>query len=168
MSFLRHKQIYRPILAVCTGVRNWSTPRPPHRPDESATGYSSASCTPALLASASPVRSMVKPMAGTVNHHFHRAGEFSTGDLGNFQPELTKGTRARKADPRVAVCSGCGGNRSKAMINVDEAPGSNTTPADSSVEARRTRSGPGQSHPRQSGDSAAFAGLPPVQRPPTY
>jgi hypothetical protein len=27
--------------------------------------------------------------AGTVNHHSTRAGEFSTGRTGNFQPELT-------------------------------------------------------------------------------
>ncbi len=29
------------------------------------------------------------PPAGTVNHHFVRAGEFSTGRTRNFQPELT-------------------------------------------------------------------------------
>src|SRR5581483_3309036 len=27
--------------------------------------------------------------AETVNHHLSRAGEFSTGTMGNFQPELT-------------------------------------------------------------------------------
>ncbi len=40
MSFFRHGEISRP---------------PAHRPDESPTGYSSASCSPAELASASPV-----------------------------------------------------------------------------------------------------------------
>ena len=29
------------------------------------------------------------PSAETVNHHSARAGEFSTGTLGNFHPELT-------------------------------------------------------------------------------
>ena len=78
-----------------------------------------------------------------------------------------EGTRARKAEPQVAGCSGCSSNRSKAIMNVDEAPGSNTTPASSSVEARRAGSGPGSSYPRQSGNSAAFVGLPAVQRPLT-
>jgi hypothetical protein len=32
---------------------------------------------------------MVNGVAGTVNHHLTGAGEFSTGTLGNFQPELT-------------------------------------------------------------------------------
>jgi hypothetical protein len=32
---------------------------------------------------------MYHPPAETVNHHSPRAGEFSTGTLGNFQPELT-------------------------------------------------------------------------------
>ena len=34
--------------------------------------------------------SMYHPPAVTVNHHFARAEEFSTGTLGNFQPELTQ------------------------------------------------------------------------------
>ena len=29
------------------------------------------------------------PPAESVNHHLARAGEFSTGTMGNFQPELT-------------------------------------------------------------------------------
>ena len=33
--------------------------------------------------------SILKPLAETVNHHRIRGGEFSTGTLGNFQPELT-------------------------------------------------------------------------------
>src|SRR5436309_14531275 len=32
--------------------------------------------------------------AGTVSHHLTRAGEFSTGRTGNFQPELTTQRRA--------------------------------------------------------------------------
>src|SRR5215212_1226641 len=34
--------------------------------------------------------SMYHPPAETVNHHSPRAGEFSAGTLGNFQPELTE------------------------------------------------------------------------------
>jgi hypothetical protein len=33
--------------------------------------------------------SMLNPPAETVNHHLTGAGEFSTGRMGNFQPELT-------------------------------------------------------------------------------
>jgi hypothetical protein len=33
--------------------------------------------------------SILYPPAETVNHHLTGAGEFSTGDLGNFQPALT-------------------------------------------------------------------------------
>jgi hypothetical protein len=34
--------------------------------------------------------SILNPPAETVNHHLTGAGEFSTGDLGNFQPALTQ------------------------------------------------------------------------------
>ena len=51
MSFLRHEQIYRPM-RYKRGSRDAA---PLSSFDESATGYSSASCTPALLASASPI-----------------------------------------------------------------------------------------------------------------
>src|SRR3954464_11164229 len=37
--------------------------------------------------------SMFHLPAGTVNHHLTRAGEFSTGRTGNFQPELTLSRR---------------------------------------------------------------------------
>jgi len=54
MSFFRHGEIYQ-----SDGGRNSSGERPKsrppaHRPDESPAGYSSASCSPAELASASP------------------------------------------------------------------------------------------------------------------
>lgn len=52
MSFLRNKQIYRPMLLA--SKRDSFATVPLSSSDESATGYSSASCTPALLASASP------------------------------------------------------------------------------------------------------------------
>jgi len=54
MSFFRHGEIYR---SDERNNRNGEQPnsRPPaHRPDESPAGYSSASCSPAELASASP------------------------------------------------------------------------------------------------------------------
>ncbi|MGA2773988.1 MAG: hypothetical protein ABSG26_24585, partial [Bryobacteraceae bacterium] len=34
--------------------------------------------------------SMLHPPAETVNHHLLGAGEFSTGEMGNFQPALTQ------------------------------------------------------------------------------
>jgi hypothetical protein len=40
---------------------------------------------------------MFNPPAGTVNHHFVRGGEFSTGRTRNFQPELTVAPSARAA-----------------------------------------------------------------------
>src|SRR6516225_11914323 len=39
--------------------------------------------------------SMYHPPAESVNHHFARAGEFLTGTLGNFLPELTLGSLRR-------------------------------------------------------------------------
>jgi hypothetical protein len=56
MSFFRHGEIYQSDEeSESSGERPNSRP-PAHRPDESPTGYSSASCSPAELASASPVR----------------------------------------------------------------------------------------------------------------
>jgi hypothetical protein len=42
---------------------------------------------------------MYHPPAETVNHHLARAGEFSTGTMGNFQPELTR-AHTRVLHPR--------------------------------------------------------------------
>ena len=64
MSFLRHQQIYRPMLLF--SKRDSFATVPLSSCDESAAGYSLASCTPALLASASPAFAIVKPIAG--NH----------------------------------------------------------------------------------------------------
>jgi hypothetical protein len=91
MSFRRHEQIYQsdvfclgtqgeahlgfaPRLIVLMSLRPdipWrvglhQSPPPLHRPE-----------------------SMLYPPAETVNHHLTGAGEFSAGDLGNFQPALT-------------------------------------------------------------------------------
>jgi len=53
MSFFRHREIYQSDEEGSSGERPKSRP-PAHRPDESPTGYSLASCSPAELASASP------------------------------------------------------------------------------------------------------------------
>jgi hypothetical protein len=54
MSFFRHKEIYQSdVGGNSSGERPKSRP-PAHRSDESPAGYSSASCSPAELASASP------------------------------------------------------------------------------------------------------------------
>jgi hypothetical protein len=70
LSFLRHEQIYRPVRSV-SGKRaqQYSTvPAPSHRLDESAAGYSLASCSPAELASASPADLIFVRLAEDVNH----------------------------------------------------------------------------------------------------
>jgi hypothetical protein len=93
MSFLRHEQIYQSDVVSClhsgAGLMRLR-PGASHRLDESATGYSSASCTPALLASASPDIAMVSEVTGTVNHHSLEAGESSVGEMGNFHLALTQ------------------------------------------------------------------------------
>jgi hypothetical protein len=54
MSFFRHGEIYQSdVGSNSSGERPKSRP-PAHRSDESPAGYSSASCSPAELASASP------------------------------------------------------------------------------------------------------------------
>jgi DNA replication protein DnaC len=90
MSFLRHRQIYQSDVSL--RVRGEAV-------SNSAPG-------PIVLMSLRPVIpwrvglhqsppplhqpvSMLNPPAETVNHHLTRAGEFSTGRMGNFQPELT-------------------------------------------------------------------------------
>ena len=83
MSFLRHQQIYRPMHASGTA----SCAIPPSSSDESATGYSSASCTPASLASASPATRHGESIAGDRQPPLHpdwgilnrRNGDFSSG-----------------------------------------------------------------------------------------
>ncbi len=91
MSFLRHRQIYRSDESF--GSR-----------DEAASGFApspfivSMSLRPAipwrvgLHQSPPPLHqpvSMFHQPAETVHHHLTGVGEFSTGTLGNFQPELT-------------------------------------------------------------------------------
>jgi putative transposase len=54
MSFFRHGEIYRSDERENKNGERSSSRPPAHRPDESPAGYSSASCSPAELASASP------------------------------------------------------------------------------------------------------------------
>jgi hypothetical protein len=84
MSVLRHRQIYRPMLPF--SKREGFATLPLSSSDESATGYSLASCTPALLASPSPATAhreahSWKPLAttrsGLRNFHPAKWGFFS-------------------------------------------------------------------------------------------
>ena len=59
MSFWRHREIYRSDWTRSVRERRSRRPRPHHRSDEFPAGYSSAGCSPALPASASPT-----------DHHF--------------------------------------------------------------------------------------------------
>ena len=54
MSFFRHGEIYQSDERTNRNGERPNSRPPAHRPDESPTGYSSASCSPAELASASP------------------------------------------------------------------------------------------------------------------
>src|ERR1700758_2261280 len=55
VSFLRHKEIYRPMSSYGSRPGQLSLDRPgPHRLDEFPAGYSLAGCAPAEPASASP------------------------------------------------------------------------------------------------------------------
>ena len=72
-SFVRHEQIYRPMLSF--SKRDGLATVPLSSSDEFATGYSLASCSPALLASPP----MVKGIAG------NRQPPLDQG-LGNFHP----------------------------------------------------------------------------------
>ena len=95
MSFLRHRQIYQSDPWIKTGIKT-----------RGETDSGSAPCLIVLMSlrpaipwqvglhqSPPPLYqpiSMLNPSAETVNHHLAGAGEFSTGRMGNFQPELTR------------------------------------------------------------------------------
>ena len=107
MSFLRHDEIYQSDVGMKTilslaprAASRWSARR-----QDKGRGFNTAPFPSSAmsLGSAIPWRvalqhcppplhrpeSMLYPPAETVNHHLPGAGEFSTGDLGNFQPALT-------------------------------------------------------------------------------
>jgi hypothetical protein len=103
MSFLRHEQIYQSdVLFVCAQGEAFTG----FAPKRLIVLMSLRPAIPwrvALQQSLPPLyrpESMLNRPAETVNHHLPGAGEFSTGDLGNFQPALTGGPgrdcRARK------------------------------------------------------------------------
>ncbi len=146
MSFSRHDEIYRPdgemktmvSLGPCTASR-WSvpsqkgaalTPRPSHRPR-----CVSGRLYPwrvALQQSLPPLHrqeSMVYLPAETVNHPLKRAGESSTGSLGNFQPALTPPSsyrgRVQRAENAMEYPSRCSTIRSSLRL-----PGPGLVPAD--------------------------------------
>jgi hypothetical protein len=60
-----------------------------HRRDESAAGYSSVGCTPALPASASPAGFILKHLVATVNS-YSRWGGFFDRNNAESQPALTR------------------------------------------------------------------------------
>ena len=102
MSFLRHRQIYQSdVLTEAQGEAvSGSAPSP----------IVLMSLRPAipwqvgLHQSPPPLHqpvSILNPPAETVNHHPARAGEFSTGRMGNFQPVLTKGLQSMIQPNRV-------------------------------------------------------------------
>ncbi len=92
MSFSRHRQIYPSdgFSASCRGRSRIRLHPRSHRLDEFAASYSLAGCSPAEPASALPAGSIFYQPAETVNPHRRRVGDFSTGRMGNFQPELTR------------------------------------------------------------------------------
>jgi hypothetical protein len=90
MSFFRHEQIYQSDMFFCQG-RSCFQPRP--RAHRLMSLQPAIPRWVALQRCPPPFHQplvIMNPIAGTVNHHFSRAGEFSTGILGNFQPELTQ------------------------------------------------------------------------------
>src|SRR5712692_8758525 len=91
MSFLRHRQIYQSDVFFVSGWRrSFQLRLRSHRLDEFAASYSLAGWSPPEPTSASPAGSIFIQPAEIVNHLLHRVGDFSTGRMGNFQPELTR------------------------------------------------------------------------------
>ncbi len=107
MSFLRHDEIYRSDVGMKTilsleasAASRWSAPShdngrgfdPAPLPSSAMSLGSAIPWRVALQQSPPPLHrpeSILHPPAETVNHHLAGAGEFSTGELGNFQPALT-------------------------------------------------------------------------------
>src|ERR1700693_481377 len=74
MSFLRHGEIYRSDDRLRVGAegRTKSSPPQPHRLDEFPAGYSSAGCSPAWPASASPAAGYCALHSVYPSRIFHR------------------------------------------------------------------------------------------------
>jgi len=106
MSFLRHQQIYRSDVSF--------SPRSEAVPGFAPSFIVSMSLRPAisrqvgLHQSPPPLHRLdfiLNPPAETVNHHPAGAGEFSTGEMRNFQPALTneqeRGKRLGGRPPQI-------------------------------------------------------------------
>ena len=129
---LRIRKILRVARAISDQqVRriHWGTPRKRFRctPQDFFMSGSGASAAPWLIVSMSfrlviprrvallhcspPLHQpfvMVNRVTKTVNHHFSRAGEFSTGILRNFQPELTSFRSTLKVNELLPMPGGAG------------------------------------------------------------
>src|SRR5512146_2529353 len=66
MSFLRHREIF-----PSDGGAGFTANAPAHRPDEFPAGYSSAGCSPAGPASASPAEHQYAVMSSCRSRIFH-------------------------------------------------------------------------------------------------
>jgi hypothetical protein len=97
MSFLRHGQIYQSDGFLVCAQGEASCGFAPKRPIVLMSLRPAIPWRVALLHCPPPLHrpeSIVNQTAETINHHLPGAGEFSTGDLGNFQPALTSAPAA--------------------------------------------------------------------------
>ena len=101
MSFLRHREIYRPMWRVnCRNLGAITAVAPTHRPDEFPADYSLASCSPAELASASPaVRSMI--LFISVGNGLPANGNLSLFNLSQGWGALHFQTKSQQSCPRI-------------------------------------------------------------------
>lgn len=93
MSFLRHRQIYQSDVFSVRAQGEDLCGFAPRRLIVLMSLRPDIPWRVALLHCPPPLHrpeSILNLPAETVNHHLRRAGEFSTGDLGNFQPALTR------------------------------------------------------------------------------
>src|SRR4051794_19544923 len=100
MSFFRHREIFRSDLFESVRERRQRRPRP-HRLDEFPAGYSSADCSPAGSASASPTVGHFALKSYRRSILFHRTANsvltvcLSSGDHPNLR---TSGWRESRSD----------------------------------------------------------------------
>src|SRR6185437_2513503 len=126
-EFLRHGQIYQSDVQLNDSGRGPFRLRPEsHRLDEFAASYSSAGCTPAVPASASPAgfyvpsasRNCKPPLDqgwGIFNRHNE---EFSTGvDTGRAGP-IERGSKWLSSAPAFTLCQNCVRTRSVPIAGV--------------------------------------------------
>ena len=100
MSFPRHRQIYRSDGRARSGC--WTAPGA-HRLDESAAGYSSAGCSPAEPASASPAETSMRP-------HDRKSYPFSVnGNPSLFRPSQLRGAVQGETGDSFLFPAGCRG-----------------------------------------------------------